>query len=295
MVTTPRPVLRDRILKVLLQNQGRALTRKQVLDRLRSQHETAWTEEDVASPAGRPSESKWENNASFERADMVREGLLEAGGDGHWVLTSQGMRQAQQLTKQLTLIDELSIDNRGYANLRAGQMMLDTDSETSAAEDSQEAATLEQIDDVPFEALAAAVSLEKANAFGYGIGNIDATTAVRQEAQLVQRFVAYLEDCGHQVGRFRIQPPGESTSLYTDIFDVTDGCLYEAKASSTREAVRMAIGQLLDYSRHISPPPRLAILLPGLPTSDLLALLKLYKIVCVSDAGSEGFKMATNE
>ena len=57
--------------------------------------------------------------------------------------------------------------------------------------------------------------------------------------------------------------------------------LYWAKGVATREAVRMAIGQLPDYS----PGTNLAVLLPTLPMADLIELLPRHDIRCVYEAG----------
>ncbi|MEV4615193.1 restriction endonuclease [Kitasatospora sp. NPDC049258] len=95
---------------------------------------------------------------------------------------------------------------------------------------------------------------------------------VRREAPLVQRYREFLEQAGKQVTRKKITPPGERYPHYTDLFNSTDGQLVEAKATITREAVRMGIGQLLDYRRFIDPVPSMALLLPQQPRPDLLHL-----------------------
>ncbi|MEV0440038.1 restriction endonuclease [Streptomyces spectabilis] len=95
------------------------------------------------------------------------------------------------------------------------------------------------------------------------------TEAVRRESQLLSTYTEYLERQGHRVSRKRILPRGERSSLYTDLFDSTDNLLIEAKGQATRESIRMAIGQLLDYQRYIEPRPRLAILVPTRPREDL--------------------------
>ena len=79
----------------------------------------------------------------------------------------------------------------------------------------------------------------------------------------------------------RVRPPGELLDLYTDIFDQTESVLYEAKGVATREAVRTALGQLLDYSRHVPGDPSLAVLLPAIPSDNLVALLQENNIGCV--------------
>jgi 5-methylcytosine-specific restriction protein A len=68
--------------------------------------------------------------------------------------------------------------------------------------------------------------------------------------------------------------------------------LYEAKGSNSREDIRMALGQILDYSRYVKTPehedePRRAILLPSAPAPDMYTLLDRYDVEVVyrSDDG----------
>ncbi len=97
--------------------------------------------------------------------------------------------------------------------------------------------------------------------------------AERREQKLVLAFRDHLLAKGHEVSRIKIVPPGEAKPLFTDLIDRTSGTLYEAKGTVERGAIRMAIGQLLDYSRFVQPPPRLAVLLPSQPRADLFELL----------------------
>ncbi|MFG2717161.1 restriction endonuclease [Streptomyces sp. NPDC048416] len=96
--------------------------------------------------------------------------------------------------------------------------------------------------------------------------------ADRREAMLVKKYREYLESQGHTVTRQKIVPAGEVKPLYTDLYDATDKLLIEAKANATREAIRMAIGQLFDYRRLLTPRPDIALLLPSKPRPDLLKL-----------------------
>ena len=57
--------------------------------------------------------------------------------------------------------------------------------------------------------------------------------------------------------------------------------LIEAKAGSTRNEVRMAIGQLADYGRFANPETRTAVLLDVKPHPDLLVLLETQGIAAV--------------
>ncbi len=84
-------------------------------------------------------------------------------------------------------------------------------------------------------------------------------------------------------------PSGER--LVCDVYDAQQDLLLEAKSSVSRQDVRMAIGQLLDYRRHLAPTATLAVLLPEPPSEDVLALLRELKIrVVVRTAG--GFSAA---
>jgi hypothetical protein len=116
-------------------------------------------------------------------------------------------------------------------------------------------------------------------------------TAVRREAALSDAYEAYLTGMGHQVLRWKLALPGEAAVLYSDLYDVTTNELYEVKSSEDRKSIRLAIGQLLDYSRHVTRPgPRLTVLLPSLPSPDLVDLLLTCGIGCVYPLGGGAFK-----
>ncbi|MFW5420997.1 restriction endonuclease [Nocardiopsis sp. CNT-189] len=97
--------------------------------------------------------------------------------------------------------------------------------------------------------------------------------AERRESKLVQRYQRHLLLQGHTVARHKISPVKELKPLFSDLYDKTVHKLIEAKGTITREAVRMAVGQLLDYRRFIERDgqrPALAVLLPSRPRPDLL-------------------------
>ncbi|RFS81362.1 hypothetical protein D0T12_32540 [Actinomadura spongiicola] len=113
------------------------------------------------------------------------------------------------------------------------------------------------------------------------------TEAERREAKLADRFLEHMDSHGHTMKRFQIKVKGSSSTLLTDLYDETAHILYELKGTSTREAIRMAIGQLYDYRRHVSPPnPALAVLLPSEPNDDLKALLEGLGIQLVYGNGT---------
>ncbi|MFG1856013.1 hypothetical protein ACGFJT_29565 [Actinomadura geliboluensis] len=112
------------------------------------------------------------------------------------------------------------------------------------------------------------------------------TKAERREAKLSDQFQQFMAQHGHDMGRFQIQVKGTASTLLTDLYDKNAHVLYELKGTNRREAVRMAIGQLFDYRRHITPSdPTLAILLPSEPNDDLKNLLAELGITLVYQDG----------
>jgi 5-methylcytosine-specific restriction protein A len=121
----------------------------------------------------------------------------------------------------------------------------------------------------------------------YEVSGTASTHAERRESDLVKRFEAHLKAQGHEVMRWRLRPPGEMLSLLTDTYDKTARELFEAKGSSSRNYVRLAIGQLLDYRRFIDVDGiKLSVLLPSRPSPDVLALLTSVNMECVYEDGS---------
>jgi hypothetical protein len=102
----------------------------------------------------------------------------------------------------------------------------------------------------------------------------------RREAALVQRYVDWLAQFGRHAVRHEIRLPGSERPLYTDVYDLSSRELVEAKASSGRVHIRMAIGQLMDYSRYVSHD-HLAVLTPTKPHPDLVELLDSLEINCI--------------
>ena len=112
------------------------------------------------------------------------------------------------------------------------------------------------------------------------------TKAERREAKLSDQFQDFMAQHGHTLGRYQIQVKGTTSTLLTDLYDQNAHVLYELKGTNRREAVRMAIGQLFDYRRHVTPPnPAVAILLPSEPSEDLKALLAELDITLVYQDG----------
>ncbi|MEV7415807.1 hypothetical protein [Streptomyces sp. NPDC089919] len=121
---------------------------------------------------------------------------------------------------------------------------------------------------------------------------------IRREGQLVKAFESHLEEAGHSFKTFQITIEGEAAALTPDVYDETDHVLYEAKGQTTRSNVRMAIGQLADYRRHLKKAEKLrvAVLLPEEPTADVKDLLAAQKIALVyqTEDGFEGFPLQSS-
>jgi hypothetical protein len=105
--------------------------------------------------------------------------------------------------------------------------------------------------------------------------------AERKEQKLVAELEAHLARLGHDVFRLKILPDGEAKPIFCDLRDATTNSLVEAKGSVTREAIRMAIGQLADYRRFVGKDATPAILVPERPRQDLLSLLESQGIEAI--------------
>lgn len=121
----------------------------------------------------------------------------------------------------------------------------------------------------------------------YDVAARKGSSARRREAELMTNFEDFLLTRGHKVGRLRLVVPASSVRLLTDTFDSTSGVLYEVKASSTRNMVRFAIGQLFDYRRFTEGVAHCTVVLPVLPAPDLVELVHSvgFELV-VGDSGT---------
>jgi hypothetical protein len=82
------------------------------------------------------------------------------------------------------------------------------------------------------------------------------------------------------VERLKVVPAGESRPLYSDLRNGTARELIEAKGSVTRDDLRQAVGQLLDYGRFIETGSR-AVLVPSRPRPDLIGYLQSVGIAVI--------------
>jgi len=101
------------------------------------------------------------------------------------------------------------------------------------------------------------------------------------EMQLQARFGNYMESIGETVRTISISLQGQKGSLKPDFFLESRNWVVEAKPSASREHIRLAIGQVLDYAnllkmsgKQVKP----AVLLPMPPPPDLVDLMKKLQI-----------------
>lgn len=107
-----------------------------------------------------------------------------------------------------------------------------------------------------------------------------------REALMLKRYERFLKR--DLVVRSARMPDGDR--LVADAYDATADRLIEAKSSASRQDVRMAIGQLFDYRRHLCPKAAMAMLLPAAPSPDLLDLLKSLKIAVIVEVKRGKFR-----
>jgi hypothetical protein len=128
---------------------------------------------------------------------------------------------------------------------------------------------------------ASEVGVEAHNTESYEVSGQERREAIRREQPLVLAYKQWMEAQGCHMVRFRIRPPGSPAHLFNDIYNKTRDHLVEAKADASRPAIRMAIGQLMDYKRFASPTAKLAVLVEDRPRADLEDLLSTLQIACV--------------
>lgn len=104
--------------------------------------------------------------------------------------------------------------------------------------------------------------------------SVDASTVERRERRFEDRLITWLRQEGFPTGRLRLDIRGELGPLFTDTWIPTTETLIEVKADATRNDIRMAVSQLLDYRRHVVPrPQKCVVVVPILPSEDLQAFV----------------------
>ncbi len=119
------------------------------------------------------------------------------------------------------------------------------------------------------------------------------------EIEFANRILSHMEQLEHtlqaEFGNFLIASnevvqnisftiDGQKGRLRPDFWLPDRNLVVEAKVSTSREYVRQAIGQVLDYqnlAKQNGLNPKAAILLPGMPSPDLVMLLRTLGIVLI--------------
>lgn len=109
--------------------------------------------------------------------------------------------------------------------------------------------------------------------------------AERRESALVEAFATWLTLRGAETSshHYRVSTP----PLRTDLFDETNRVIWEAKSEVGRFAIRLAVGQLLDYVRFEPDGVRVGVLLPRRPSDDLLAFITSVQSLVAWPNGKE--------
>lgn len=133
------------------------------------------------------------------------------------------------------------------------------------------------------------VDIEAGSVHTYTTSGSAPSTSERREHRLVLEYQRYLAAQGHLVTVHEYAWTAEVLRLRCDLFDETTSVLIEAKGTVTRESVRMAIGQLMDYRRFEPDGVGLVVLLPWTPSADLIALIHSVGATPVWRIGTGGF------
>ncbi|MDQ1547236.1 MAG: hypothetical protein QOH69_2140 [Actinomycetota bacterium] len=126
---------------------------------------------------------------------------------------------------------------------------------------------------------ASSIAIEKSNVESYVLQRqtLEPVTALRAEAGLVSRYVTWIESKYKVTTLRQAIPTAAGHLMYTDIFVNETRELIEAKASSSREHIRTALGQVLDYARYV-PHSSLAVLTPTRPAGEMVELLASHGV-----------------
>ena len=206
--------------------------------------------------------------------------ILEHGSEGKSLrlfeatgASRQGNAKGQHYLGEFEL-DDRSPFRREDALDREGQLRSVLVFKFRSVSKSKASRTGDSITATPPAAAARAqlVSPEKNVAGRFERRAVPSMEVARDEATLMRELESYLSGHGHTTKRWSVKVPGQSVQLLSDTFDVDSGILYEIKARATRDAVRMAIGQLLDYGRHVNHKHK-AVVLPSRPAEDLVDLI----------------------
>ena len=123
------------------------------------------------------------------------------------------------------------------------------------------------------------------------VGVAAVSQVVRREHQLQKSFGEFLIKQNIQPSNLSLVIPGSSVSVRPDLYISSPAYVIEAKASSSRDFMRQAIGQVLDYANLLfikGIRAQASILVPTVPSEDLLKLLKQLDIELIF-SNNDGF------
>ncbi len=130
-----------------------------------------------------------------------------------------------------------------------------------------------------------------------GVQKKPVTQIELEEMRLQARFGQFLIEMGENVKAINISLERAKGVLHPDIFIESRQLVIEAKPSTSREHVRLAIGQVLDYVHLLEKSGqslRAGILLPARPQDDLCELLHKLQIELIYETHNGEFIFATN-
>lgn len=141
------------------------------------------------------------------------------------------------------------------------------------------------------------INLERYLKDSFQIKETDARTGSRTESKLLTKYAKFraqkaLPSLTSKI--IKIKGEKKTDILRVDGWVEKEQLLIEAKSSCTRNHIRLAIGQLLDYKRFIEPK-EMAILLPAKPKQDLLELIHSLKIKTIHQTSSGDFELLDYE
>jgi hypothetical protein len=131
--------------------------------------------------------------------------------------------------------------------------------------------------------------VEDAGTSTYETAGAEGGTRTRSEHDLVRRYADWLSASGVTAVSRLYRVPGLARPFLCDVFLPEKNALIEAKSTDRREAIRMAIGQLLDYQYLEGTQRKLAVLLPYPPAAEARNLLDSLGIGAIWPF-SEGFR-----
>jgi EVE domain len=131
--------------------------------------------------------------------------------------------------------------------------------------------------------------VEDAGTATYESAGAEGGTRSRSEHVLVCRYADWLTASGVKAVSRLYRVPGLARPFLCDVFLPGSNALIEAKSNDRREAIRTAIGQLMDYQHLEGTDANLAVLLPHEPNPDVRRLLDALGIGSIWPSG-EGFR-----